>query len=228
VAAINLNEDWHQALKVRGALPEVERLSARVRAGRARGVAIAPGDGDIFRAPNATALVDVRVVILGQDPYPTPGHADGLCFSVRPGVAVPRSLRNIYREMADDLGVRPADHGSLESWAGQGVLLLNTVLTVREGDANSHAGWGWQGVTDAIISSVAASPAPVVFMLWGKSAQTKAALIDGARHLVLQAPHPSPLSARRGFFGCQHFSRANAWLASRQIEPVEWKLPAMP
>ncbi len=198
-------------------------LMERVRTARAAGVAIAPGAGREFRALEAVAPRDVRAVILGQDPYPTPGHADGLCFSVRPGVAVPRSLRNIYRELEGDLGLAIPESGDLGAWAAQGVLMLNSVLTVTEGAANSHAGWGWQAVTDAIIEAVSAGPAPVAFLLWGRHAQEKAGLIDGSRHLVLTAPHPSPLSARRGFFGCRHFSAANAWLEAQGRGAIDWR-----
>jgi uracil-DNA glycosylase len=169
----------------------------------------------------------VRVVILGQDPYPTPGHADGLCFSVRPGVAPPRSLRNVFLELADDLGLPPPPHGDLGHWARQGVLLLNTALTVEEGRPNSHARWGWERVTDAVIAAVSASPLPTAFMLWGRHARARAALIDPARHLVLAAAHPSPLSARRGFLGCRHFSRANAFLAANGRGVIDWQLPAV-
>lgn len=203
---------------------EVARaLMARVAAARAAGVAIAPGAGREFRALEAVAPAAVKVVILGQDPYPTPGHADGLCFSVRPGIAVPRSLRNIYREIGDDLELEMPVSGDLSSWAAQGVLLLNAVLTVTEGAANSHAGWGWQAVTDAIVAAVSDGEAPVAFLLWGRHAQEKVRLIDGSRHLVLTAPHPSPLSARRGFFGCRHFSAANSWLEAQGRGGIDWR-----
>ncbi len=202
----------------------VAAVQARVAAARASGRAIAPGPDAVFRALALTPPDAVRVVILGQDPYPTPGHADGLCFSVRPGVAPPRSLRNVLRELVDDLGVPAPTGGSLDPWARQGVLLLNACLTVEEGAANAHAGWGWETVTDAIVDAVSAAPAPTVFLLWGRQAQAKAARI-APRHRVLASAHPSPLSARRGFFGSRPFSRANAALAAAGRGPVDWRLP---
>lgn len=220
-----LNSDWVEALRPYGVLPDLERLLARVDAARVDGLAIAPGAGHLLRALNTTALADVRVVILGQDPYPTPGHADGLCFSVRQGVAIPRSLNNIFAEMATDLDVSGPAHGSLVSWAEQGVLLLNTVLTVTEGEAGSHVGWGWQTFTDAVIAAVSDQASAAVFILWGRQAQAKTGLIDTDRHLVLASAHPSPLSARRGFFGSKPFSRANGWLRDRGQSPINWQLP---
>ena len=174
----------------------------------------------------------MRVVILGQDPYHGAGQAHGLSFSVRPGVAIPRSLANIYAEMETDLGVPRARHGFLEHWARQGVLLLNAVLSVPIGQANAHRGRGWEALTDAAIRAVNAQPQPVVFILWGAHAQAKAALIDdvgrGGRHLVLASPHPSPLSARKGFFGSRPFSRANAFLVEHGRTPIDWALPDLP
>lgn len=216
-----LPQAWKPALEREGVWQDLARLSDRAQATDG----IAPAPDRIFRALDLVPPEAVRVVILGQDPYPTPGHADGLCFSVRPGVAPPRSLKNIFREMQDDLGIAPSPHGNLEAWARQGVLLLNTVLTVELGAANAHAGWGWQKVTDGIIRAVAKLPQPVVFLLWGKPAQTKTQLIPPGRHLILTAPHPSPLSARRGFFGCRHFSRSNAWLEDQGAAPIDWSLP---
>jgi uracil-DNA glycosylase len=205
----------------------VAAVAARVAAARAAGAAVAPPAADVFRALALTPPEAVRVVLLGQDPYPTPGHADGLCFSVRPGVAPPRSLRNVFRELHDDLGLPPPAGGSLEPWARQGVLLLNTCLTVEEGTANAHAGWGWEAVTDAIIDAVSARPAPTVFLLWGRPAQAKAGRI-APHHVVLPAAHPSPLSARTGFFGSRPFSRANAALAAAGRGTVDWRLPGEP
>ncbi len=171
----------------------------------------------------------MRTVILGQDPYHGPGQAHGLCFSVKPGVRTPPSLINIYKELDADLGIPPARHGYLEHWAQQGVLLLNSVLTVRMGEAASHQGRGWERFTDAVIRVIAARPQPVVFLLWGSYAQKKAAFVDdvsrGGRHLVLKAAHPSPLSAHNGFLGCRHFSKANAFLENQGQLPVDWKLP---
>lgn len=211
---------WQAALApVAGKVAEIE---ARVAAARAAGQPIAPGEASVWRALALTPPEAVRVVVLGQDPYPTPGHADGLAFSVRPGVAPPRSLRNIFRELAEDLGTTEPGTGSLEPWARQGVLLLNTSLTVEEGAANAHARWGWQPVTDAIIDAASAG-SPSVFILWGRQAQAKAERI-APHHTVLASAHPSPLSARRGFFGSRPFSRANAALAAAGRGTVDWHL----
>lgn len=183
-----------------------------------------PPSGDIFNALHLTPLKDVKVLILGQDPYHEPGQAHGLCFSVKEGVQIPPSLVNIYQELHDDLGCTIPAHGNLESWARQGVLLLNTLLTVRAHQAFSHKGRGWEQFTDAVIRAVDAKEQPVVCMLWGKPAQEKAALLGNPAHLVLKAPHPSPLSAYRGFFGCKHFSQCNAFLESHGAEPVNWQI----
>jgi uracil-DNA glycosylase len=172
-----------------------------------------------------TPLNEVRVVILGQDPYHGPGQAHGLCFSVQQGVRTPPSLVNIYKELEADLGIKPRHHGCLEHWAKQGVLLLNSVLTVERGLAASHSKRGWERFTDRIIARVNDKAEPVVFLLWGSYAQKKAAFVDGSRHLVLKAAHPSPLSAHSGFLGCRHFSRSNAFLEERGLKPIEWALP---
>ncbi len=201
---------------------EIAAVEARVAAARAAGTRVAPAEADVWRALALVPPEAVRVVLLGQDPYPTPGHADGLAFSVRPGVAPPRSLANVFRELQADLGLPPPVGGSLEPWARQGVLLLNTALTVEARAANSHAGWGWGPVTDAIIDAVSESPRPCVFLLWGRQAQAKAARID-PRHAVLAAAHPSPL-ARGAFFGSRPFSRANAVLAAAGRGAVDWRL----
>lgn len=168
------------------------------------------------------------MVILGQDPYHGSGQAHGLCFSVRPGVRIPPSLVNIYKELEADLGIPPARHGFLESWAKQGVLLLNSVLTVEESQAASHQGKGWERFTDAVIRKVNDECDGVVFMLWGSYAQKKAAFVDTERHLVLKSVHPSPLSAHNGFLGCRHFSKANAYLTEQGREPIDWSLPSNP
>ncbi|MBB5223469.1 uracil-DNA glycosylase [Amaricoccus macauensis] len=202
--------------------PQIAELEARVAEARAAGRPIAPGEVDVWRALALTPPEAVRVVILGQDPYPTPGHADGLAFSVRPGVAPPRSLRNVFRELGDDLGIREPGTGSLEAWARQGVLLLNTALTVEEGAANAHARWGWGPVTDAIIDAASSGP-PSVFVLWGRQAQAKAPRV-APRHTVLASAHPSPLSARTGFFGSRPFSRANAALVASGRGAIDWQL----
>jgi len=186
---------------------------------------VLPPANDVFNAYRATPLHLVRAVILGQDPYPTPGHAHGLCFSVRRGVAVPASLRNIYKELQSDLGIAPAGHGNLESWAKQGLLLLNAVLTVRAGAPNSHKAKGWEQFTDATLRAVNALPQPVVFLLWGSYAKQKAKLIDKSKHIIIAGVHPSPMSAENGFFGSKPFSQVNAALIEAGQTPIEWTLP---
>ncbi len=183
---------------------------------------IYPGMYDIFNALKHTAYKDVKVVILGQDPYHEPGQAHGMCFSVKPGVEVPPSLVNIYKEIHSDVGAPIPKDGYLVRWADQGVLLLNTVLTVRAHQANSHKGKGWEQFTDRVIELLNCREQPIVFMLWGANARAKKALITNPRHLVLEAPHPSPLSAYNGFFGCRHFSKCNAFLEKNGMKPVEW------
>jgi uracil-DNA glycosylase len=189
-----------------------------------RAVIYPPGK-QIFNALNSTPFERVRVVILGQDPYHGPGQAHGLCFSVQPGIRVPPSLANIYREIQADLGIEPQHHGYLQSWAEQGVLLLNAVLTVERGQAGSHQGKGWEIFTDAIVQLLNDEREDLVFMLWGSYAMKKGAVIDRRKHLVLKAPHPSPLSAHRGFLGCRHFSSANEYLQQKQLLPIDWAVP---
>lgn len=189
---------------------------------------IYPHSSNWFRAFELTPLERVKVVILGQDPYHGPNQAHGLCFSVRPGVPAPPSLVNIYKELVADVGFQPVDHGNLEHWARRGVLLLNTSLTVEQGNAGSHRGRGWEHFTDRAIETVNAHAEPSVFLLWGSHARQKKVLVDTSRHLVLESPHPSPLSAHRGFFGNRHFSRANAFLQANGREPIDWQLPAEP
>lgn len=179
---------------------------------------------DIFNAFKYTPYKDVKIVILGQDPYHNPGQAHGLAFSVNDNVPLPKSLINIYKELKDDLGIPPAKTGNLTPWAKQGVLLLNTSLTVRAHEANSHSGKGWEIFTDSVISLLNERKEPLVFMLWGSNAKSKRSLIDGKKHLVLTAAHPSPLSASNGFFGCRHFSTANAFLKANGMEPVNFDL----
>jgi uracil-DNA glycosylase len=215
-------EGWRQLSVFRNGL--VAHACASADADIAAGHSVAPRPERVFAALSATALDAVRVVILGQDPYPTPGHANGLAFSYSGPAPLPRSLANIRRELGDDLGrPGPAD-GDLTAWARQGVLLLNTALTVREGAARagSHLALGWEVVTDALLAAVSAERAHVVFMLWGNPAQAKRRLIDADRHLILASAHPSPLSARRGFFGSRPFSRANAWLEQKGEAPIVW------
>ena len=183
-----------------------------------------PPSQDLLSAYELTPLEKVKVVILGQDPYHEPGQAHGLCFSVRPGVEVPPSLANIYQELHDDLGCRIPNNGYLVKWASQGVFLLNTVLTVRAHQANSHRGYGWEEFTDATIRVLNAQERPIVFLLWGRPAGMKRALLNNPKHLVLEAPHPSPLSAYRGFFGCRHFSRCNDFLQSNGLSPIDWQI----
>jgi uracil-DNA glycosylase len=188
---------------------------------KSRAVIYPPGE-QIFNAMNSTPFEDVKVVILGQDPYHGPGQAHGLCFSVLDGVAVPPSLVNIYKEINQDLGGQPPASGNLQHWADQGVLLLNAVLTVERGQAGAHQGKGWEQFTDRIVSELNEDRDGLVFMLWGSYAKKKGDYIDRKRHLVLTAPHPSPLSAHRGFFGCRHFSKANAWLQQQGRQPIKW------
>ncbi len=183
-----------------------------------------PPSQDIFNALHYTPLKNVKAVILGQDPYHEINQAHGLCFSVLPGNQIPPSLENIYKELNSDLGLYIPNNGYLKKWAEQGVLLLNTVLTVREHYANSHAGHGWEQFTDAIINIVNNEDRPIVFMLWGSPAQRKAGMLNNPKHLILKAPHPSPLSAYRGFFGCRHFSKANEFLVKNGIEPIDWQI----
>jgi uracil-DNA glycosylase len=227
--AVNLHESWLEPLKPEFDSPYMAELRSFLRAEKEAGQRIFPKGGEWFRALDLTPLESVKVVILGQDPYHGPDQAHGLCFSVKPGIARPPSLTNIYKELHSDLGIPPAKHGCLEHWARQGVLLLNSVLTVRIAAAASHRERGWERFTDAIVRLVNAKDEPVVFLLWGSYAQKKAAFVDsverGGRHLVLKAPHPSPLSAHGGFFGCRHFSQANAFLASRGRGEIDWALP---
>ena len=224
---IAVHQSWKAPL-----LPEFEadymaQLRAFLIAEKAAGKHIFPKGGEWFRAMDLTPLDKVRVVILGQDPYHGPGQAHGLCFSVKPGVRPPPSLVNIYKELQSDLGIERPRHGFLEHWANQGVLLLNSVLTVEMAKAASHLGKGWELFTDAVIRLVNAKDDPVVFLLWGAYAQKKAAFVDTSKHLVLKAAHPSPLSAHNGFLGCRHFSKCNAFLESKGLAPIDWALPAL-
>ncbi|MFK2902771.1 uracil-DNA glycosylase [Dyella ginsengisoli] len=205
--------------------PEMRALADFLRAEKRAGKEIYPPGPEIFAAFDHTPFDAVRVVILGQDPYHGPGQAHGLCFSVRPGVPVPPSLDNIFKEITRDLGIPRPDHGCLTPWADRGVLLLNAVLTVERGQAGSHQGKGWEGFTDAAIEALNREREGIVFLLWGSYAQRKGRLIDTQRHHVLTAVHPSPLSAHRGFIGCGHFSAANAWLQRAGMAPIDWSLP---
>lgn len=222
---IRLHPSWLQRLQAEFEQPYMEDLKRFLVAERERGKQIFPRASEWFRALDLTPLENVRAVILGQDPYHGPGQAHGLCFSVQPGVRPPPSLLNIYKELESDLGIRPRRHGFLEHWASQGVLLLNSVLTVEMGRAASHRDRGWERFTDRIIREVNAKSDPVVFMLWGSYAQKKAAFVDTSRHFVLKAAHPSPLSAHNGFLGCRHFSKANAFLEAQGRPTIDWALP---
>lgn len=222
---IKLHDSWKAHLAVDLASPRMQALRAFLLAEKAAGKRIFPKGSEWFRALDLTPLDQVRVVILGQDPYHGEGQAHGLCFSVQPGVRPPPSLVNIYKELESDLGIPRPRHGFLESWAKQGVLLLNSVLTVEMGQAAAHQGKGWEPFTDEIIRIVNAKTEPVVFLLWGAYAQKKAAFVDADRHLVLKAAHPSPLSAHNGFLGCRHFSKANAFLEANGQTPIDWTLP---
>ena len=205
---------------------EMRALSAFLRERRAQGARIYPPGPQIFAAFDATPFDTVEVVILGQDPYHGPGQAHGLCFSVRPGVPVPPSLDNIFKEIQRDLGIARPDHGCLTPWAERGVLLLNAVLTVEDGRAGAHQGKGWEGFTDHVVDTLNREREGRVFLLWGSYAQAKGKMIDPSRHRVLKAPHPSPLSAHRGFLGCGHFSAANEYLGRKGRKLIDWSLPS--
>jgi len=222
---IKLHESWLKELGEEFEQPYMASLRAFLKQEKQRGKVIFPASSNWFAAFNHTPFDRVKVVILGQDPYHGPNQAHGLCFSVLPGVDIPPSLRNIYRELNADLGIPPADHGCLTHWADQGVLLLNATLTVERGNAGAHQGKGWETFTDSAIRALNEHRDGLVFMLWGSYAQKKGAFIDRERHLVLTAPHPSPLSAHRGFFGCRHFSLANEYLIRRGEAPIDWQLP---
>lgn len=221
---VKLHESWQAPLKAEFDAPYMQALRSFLVAEREAGKRIFPKGNEWFHALDATPLDQVRIVILGQDPYHGEGQAHGLCFSVKPGVPPPPSLINIYKEMQSDLGIAPPRHGFLDHWAGQGVLLLNAVLTVEAGRAASHQGKGWERFTDAVIREVNNLPRPVVFILWGSYAQKKAAFVDSTRHLVLKSVHPSPLSAHNGFFGSKPFSKANQFLSHHGQPPIDWIL----
>ena len=205
--------------------PEMRALGDFLRSEKAAGKRIYPPGPQMFAALEATPFEDVKVVILGQDPYHGPGQAHGLSFSVPPGVEIPPSLLNIFKEQERDLGLPRPEHGCLLPWARQGVLLLNAVLSVEAGRAGAHQGKGWEGFTDHVVETLAREREGLVFLLWGSYAQAKGRVIDNRRHCVLRAPHPSPLSAHRGFLGCGHFSAANRWLQGRGLKPIDWGLP---
>ncbi|HTN33975.1 MAG TPA: uracil-DNA glycosylase [Marinobacter sp.] len=217
---------WSEALADEFRQPYMKQLAEFLAAEEAAGKVLYPASRHCFNALNSTPLNRVAVVILGQDPYHGPGQAHGLCFSVRPDVPAPPSLVNIFKEIQADLGIPRPDHGCLQPWAEQGVLLLNSVLTVVQGQAGAHQGMGWETFTDRIVEVINRKRQDVVFLLWGSYARKKGQRIDRARHLVLEGPHPSPLSAYRGFFGCRHFSQTNAWLQQKGQSPINWVLPS--
>ena len=221
-----ISNDWLEPLKPEFSKPYYKKLYETVnREYKTRQVF--PPANDIFNAFHYTPFHDVKVVIIGQDPYHDVGQAHGLCFSVKPGVEIPPSLRNIYTELHDDLGCEIPNHGCLTKWAKEGVLLLNNVLTVRAHQPASHSGIGWEQFTDAAIEALNKENRPIVFLLWGKPAQNKAKNLNNPNHLVLKAPHPSPLSAYRGFFGCKHFSKCNEFLISKGLEPIDWQIDSI-
>ena len=222
---LKLEPSWKAHVGAFFQRPEMIALGEYLRTEKARGKIIYPPGPQIFAALNATPFDAVKVVILGQDPYHGPNQAHGLCFSVLPGVTAPPSLENIFVELERDLAIPRPNHGCLTSWAEQGVLLLNAVLTVERGLAGSHQGKGWEGFTDACVDALNRERVNLVFLLWGSYAQKKGQLIDRRRHLVLKAPHPSPLSAYRGFIGSGHFSRANEYLREHGQTPIDWRLP---
>jgi len=225
VGAGDWHPSWNPLFEQESARPYFSELLSRVEQERAEGKTVYPAAENVFRAFQITPLDSVRVVILGQDPYHQPGQAHGLSFSVQPGVKTPPSLKNIYKAIANDYpGFEPPDHGFLESWARQGVLLLNAVLTVRDSEASAHGNYGWQNFTRAALEFVNTAN-PSVFLLWGKFAQNTAQGMDESRHLLLKSVHPSPLSAHRGFLTCGHFRKANEWLKENGRHPVNWQLP---
>jgi uracil-DNA glycosylase len=222
-----MTTDWNPVLRGEFAKPYWVELQQYVAAERGR-TTVYPAHDEVFAALHLTPFAEVKAVILGQDPYHGPDQAHGLCFSVRPGVRPPPSLQNIFKELEADLGISPPSHGCLDSWARQGVLLLNASLTVRAGKAASHQGKGWETFTDEVLRTVNTKQERVVFILWGASARRKKVLIDTSRHVVIESPHPSPLSASSGFFGSRPFSRANAALVEAGREPIDWSLPERP
>lgn len=224
---VRLEPSWKEHLLPEFSKPYMQKLKSFLRAEAQAKKVIYPRGSEFFAALNHTPFDKVKVVILGQDPYHGVGQAHGLCFSVKPGVDIPPSLVNIYKELKSDLGIRPPSHGHLTHWADQGVLLLNATLSVEANRAGSHQNKGWEEFTDAIIWHLNEEREGIAFVLWGSYAQKKGAFIDSKKHLVLKAPHPSPLSAHRGFFGCKHFSKINEYLKSKGQTPIDWNLPEL-
>ncbi|MCH9692832.1 MAG: uracil-DNA glycosylase [Gammaproteobacteria bacterium] len=225
VDSANVHSSWKFVLQSEFSKHYMAELNQYLQREQSVTKTILPQQSQIFNAFNTTPFEEVKIVILGQDPYHGRGQAHGLCFSVLPGVRIPPSLQNIYKELEADLGVVPAAHGYLQSWAEQGVLLLNATLTVEEGKAGAHQKRGWEEFTDAAIHALAEQREGLAFILWGLQAQKKGAFINDKRHLILRAPHPSPLSAHRGFFGSKPFSQTNHWLKKRGQQPIDWTLP---
>lgn len=226
MAQVDLEESWLRKLEGEFEKPYMKNLKSFLLEQKEKRKIIFPKGKEYFNAFHFTPFDQVKVVILGQDPYHGPGQAHGLCFSVQQGVPPPPSLKNIFAEIQKDLDIPIQNHGYLESWARQGVLLLNSVLTVERGRAGSHSGKGWEEFTDRVIQVLNSEGENIVFMLWGSYAQKKAAFVDQKKHLVLKSPHPSPLSAHRGFFGCRHFSKANEYLRQRGLAEIDWSLPS--
>lgn len=221
---VKIDESWKEVLKQEFNKPYFLQIATFLKAEKLSGKTIYPPGGLIFNAFNTTPFENVKVVLLGQDPYHGPGQAHGLSFSVQNGVPPPPSLVNIYKELQSDIGMPIPSHGNLTHWAEQGVLLLNASLTVRANEPMSHARIGWAEFTDSVITKVSSQKEKVVFLLWGKFAQEKQSLVDATKHLVLKAAHPSPFSADKGFFGCRHFSKTNEWLVKNGIDPIDWRL----
>lgn len=219
-----ITNDWAQPLKPEYKKEYYKKLYETINREYSSGRTIFPPADDIYNAFHLAPLNQVKCVIIGQDPYHGENQAHGLCFSVKPEVEIPPSLVNIYKELRDDLECKIPNNGYLVKWAEQGVLMLNSVLTVRAHQANSHQGMGWEQFTDAVMDILNGQNRPIVFLLWGRPAQLKAARLNNSNHLILKAPHPSPLSAYRGFFGCRHFSQANAFLEEHGLEPIDWQI----
>lgn len=220
---VHIGNDWDEIIGSEFQKPYYLKLREFLKKEYASG-RVFPEKENIFNALKTTAYKSVKAVIIGQDPYHEVGQAHGLCFSVQKGCKIPPSLKNMYKELYDDLGIVPASHGELTSWAKQGVLLLNAVLTVREGQANSHKGKGWEEFTDAVIKKLNEHSEPVAFILWGANAKAKAQFITAPQHKVFSAAHPSPLSAYNGFFGCRHFSKVNTFLSENDVVPIDWTI----
>lgn len=221
---VKIEKSWKEVLKSEFSQPYFEQIALHLKTEKSQGKTIFPLGSNIFNAFKTTPFSEIKVVIIGQDPYHGAGQAHGLCFSVQDGIAPPPSLVNIFKELNEDTGTPIPNHGNLTAWAQQGVFLLNASLTVRAGEPMSHSKIGWAQFTDSVIKKIAQQKENVVFLLWGRFAQEKRVLIDEQKHLILKSAHPSPLSAHAGFFGCRHFSKTNEYLVSKGIDPINWKL----